>query len=187
MGLLDIVSPGVLTGQDVVKVFEYAKEHKFAIPAINVTSSSTANAVLEAARSAFIKTLRPPSSPPILKCGSAYFAGKGLANDKQQASVAGAIAAAHHIRTVAKHYGVPVILHSDHCAHKLLPWFDGMLEADEAYYKEHGEPLFSSHMLDLSEEPKEENIATCVKYFKRMAPLGIWLEMEIGITGGEED
>ncbi|KAG8909484.1 Fructose-bisphosphate aldolase 1, partial [Tulasnella sp. 408] len=117
----------------------------------------------------------------------AYFAGKGLSNGNQEASILGAIAAAHHVRTVAKAYGVPVVLHSDHCAHKLLPWFDGMLAADEAYFKEHGEPLFSSHMLDLSEEPKEENIATCVKYFTRMAPLGIWLEMEIGITGGEED
>ncbi|KAG7096445.1 hypothetical protein E1B28_003881 [Marasmius oreades] len=182
MGLLDIVPAGVLTGENVIKVFDYAKEHKFAIPAINVTSSSTANAVLEAARD-----IKAPIILQVSQGGAAYFAGKGLANDKQQASIAGAVAAAHHIRTVAKAYGVPVILHSDHCAHKLLPWFDGMLEADEAYYKEHQEPLFSSHMLDLSEEPKEENIATCVKYFKRMAPLGIWLEMEIGITGGEED
>ncbi|KAF7301193.1 Fructose-bisphosphate aldolase [Mycena indigotica] len=182
MGVLDIVPAGVLTGDNVRKLFDYAKENKFAIPAINVTSSSTANAVLEAARD--IK------APIIIQCsqgGSAYFAGKGLANDKQQASIAGAIAAAHHVRTVAKAYGVPVILHSDHCAKKLLPWFDGMLEADEAYFKEHQEPLFSSHMLDLSEDPKEENIEICAKYFKRMAPIGLWLEMEIGITGGEED
>ncbi|KAL0566053.1 Fructose-bisphosphate aldolase 1 [Marasmius crinis-equi] len=182
MGLLDIVPAGVLTGENVVKVFDYAKEHKFAIPAINVTSSSTANAVLEAARD-----IKAPIILQVSQGGSAYFAGKGLANDKQQASITGAVAAAHHIRTVAKAYGVPVILHSDHCAKKLLPWFDGMLEADEAYYKQHGEPLFSSHMLDLSEESKEENIEICVKYFKRMAPIGIWLEMEIGITGGEED
>ncbi|KLO10330.1 hypothetical protein SCHPADRAFT_906974 [Schizopora paradoxa] len=182
MGVLDVVPAGVLTGDNVRKLFEYAREHQFAIPAINVTSSSTANAVLEAARD--IK------APIILQCsqgGSAYFAGKGLANDKQQASIAGAIAAAAHIRAVAKSYGVPVVLHSDHCAKKLLPWFDGMLEADEEHFKKHGEPLFSSHMLDLSEEPKEENIAECVRYFKRMAPLGLWLEMEIGITGGEED
>ncbi|KAL0057231.1 Fructose-bisphosphate aldolase 1 [Marasmius tenuissimus] len=176
MGLLDIVPAGVLTGENVIKVFDYAKEHK------NVTSSSTANAVLEAARD-----IKAPIILQVSQGGSAYFAGKGLANDKQQASITGAVAAAHHIRTVAKAYGVPVILHSDHCAKKLLPWFDGMLEADEAYYKQHGEPLFSSHMLDLSEESKEENIEICVKYFKRMAPLGIWLEMEIGITGGEED
>ncbi|KAH8798439.1 hypothetical protein DL96DRAFT_1781578 [Flagelloscypha sp. PMI_526] len=171
---------GVLTGDNVRKLFDYAKANKFAIP--NVTSSSTANAVLEAARD-----IKSPIILQVSQGGSAYFAGKGLANDKQQASIAGAIAAAHHIRTVAPAYGVPVVLHSDHCAKKLLPWFDGMLAADEAYYKEHQEPLFSSHMLDLSEEPKEENIEICVKYFKRLAPIGVWLEMEIGITGGEED
>ncbi|KAG2066220.1 hypothetical protein BDR04DRAFT_1059608 [Suillus decipiens] len=182
MGVLDIVPAGVLTGDNVRKLFDYAKENKFAIPVSNVTSSSTANAVLEAARD-----IKSPIILQVSQGGSAYYAGKGLANDSQQASILGAVAAAHHIRTVAKSYGVPVVLHSDHCAHKLLPWFDGMLAADEAYFKEHQEPLFSSHMLDLSEEPKEENIATCVKYFKRMAPLGIWLEMEIGITGGEED
>jgi len=182
MGVLDIVPAGVLTGDNVRKLFEYAREHQFAIPAINVTSSSTANAVLEAARD-----IKAPIILQVSQGGAAYFAGKGLANDKQQASIAGATAAALHIRTVAKAYGVPVVLHSDHCAEKLLPWFDGMLDADEAYFKQHGEALFSSHMLDLSEEPNEKNIATCVKYLKRMAPLGIWLEMEIGITGGEED
>jgi len=182
MGILDIVPSGVLTGDNVRKLFEYAKENEFAIPAINVTSSSVANAVLEAARD-----IKSPIILQVSQGGSAYFAGKGLANDKQQASIAGAISAALHIRNVSKAYGVPVVLHSDHCAHKLLPWFDGMLEADEAYFKQHQEPLFSSHMLDLSEESKEDNIATCVEYFKRMAPLGIWLEMEIGITGGEED
>ncbi|KAF8914963.1 fructose 1,6-bisphosphate aldolase [Mucidula mucida] len=182
MGILDIVPAGVLTGENVRKLFDYAKENKFAIPAINVTSSSTANACLEAARD-----IKSPIILQVSQGGSAYYAGKGLANDKQQASITGATAAALHVRAVAKAYGVPVVMHSDHCAHKLLPWFDGMLDADEAYFKEHGEPLFSSHMLDLSEEPKEENIATCVKYFKRMAPLGLWLEMEIGITGGEED
>ncbi|KZT41454.1 hypothetical protein SISSUDRAFT_1126425 [Sistotremastrum suecicum HHB10207 ss-3] len=182
MGVLDIVPAGVLTGDNVRKLFEYAKENNFAIPVSNCTSSSTVNAVLEAARD-----IKAPIIIQASQGGSAYFAGKGLANDKQQASIIGAVAAAHHVRTVAKAYGVPVVLHSDHCAHKLLPWFDGMLEADEAYYKEHGEPLFSSHMLDLSEEPKEENIATCAKYFERMAKIGLWLEMEIGITGGEED
>ncbi|EGO01463.1 hypothetical protein SERLA73DRAFT_131728 [Serpula lacrymans var. lacrymans S7.3] len=182
MGVLNIVPTGVLTGDNVRKLFDYAKDNKFAIPAINVTSSSTANAVLEAARD-----IKSPIIIQVSQGGSAYFAGKGLANDKQQASVTGAVAAALHIRTVSKSYGVPVVLHSDHCAHKLLPWFDGMLEADEKYYKEHREPLFSSHMLDLSEEPKDQNIATCVKYYKRMAAIGLWLEMEIGITGGEED
>ncbi|KAF8844783.1 hypothetical protein BDN67DRAFT_1000125 [Paxillus ammoniavirescens] len=182
MGILDIVPAGVLTGDNVRKLFNYAKENKFAIPAINVTSSSTANAVLEAARD-----IKAPIILQVSQGGSAYYAGKGLANDKQQASIAGAKAAALHIRTVAKDYGVPVVLHSDHCAHKLLPWFDGMLAADEEYYKAHQEPLFSSHMLDLSEEPKEENIKICAEYFEKMAPLGLWLEMEIGITGGEED
>jgi fructose-bisphosphate aldolase class II len=114
-------------------------------------------------------------------------AGKGIKNTNEKAAILGAIAGAQHVRLMAKHYGVPVVLHSDHCAKKLIPWFDGMLEADEAYFKEHKEPLFSSHMLDLSEEFDEENIATCVKYFKRMAPMKLWLEMEIGITGGEED
>jgi len=173
---------GVLTGDQTRKLFEYARENRFAIPAVNVTSSSTANAVLEAARD--IK------APIIIQCsqgGSAFFAGKGLPNGNQEASIAGAIAAAQHIRTVAASYGVPVVMHSDHCAHKLLPWFDGMLEADAAYFQQHGVPLFSSHMLDLSEESKEENIATCVKYLEKMAKLNLWLEMEIGITGGEED
>ncbi|KAF8164787.1 fructose 1,6-bisphosphate aldolase [Crassisporium funariophilum] len=182
MGILDIVPAGVLTGDNVRKLFDYAKEHKFAIPAINVTSTSTANAVLEAARD-----IKSPIIIQVSQGGAAYFAGKGLANDKQQASIIGAVSAAHHVRLLSKAYGVPVVMHSDHCAEKLLPWFDGMLEADEAYYKEHQEALFSSHMLDLSEEPKEQNIATCAKYFKRMAAIGLWLEMEIGITGGEED
>ncbi|PWN26735.1 fructose 1,6-bisphosphate aldolase [Jaminaea rosea] len=182
MGLIDIAPAGVVAGKDVYKVFDYARQNGFAIPAFNVTSSSVANAALEAARDA--------KSPVILQVsqgGAAYFAGKGVANDKQQASIAGAVAAAHHIRNIAPLYGVPVILHSDHCAKKLLPWFDGMLDADEAHYQKTGEPLFSSHMLDLSEEPKEENIETCKKYLARMAKIGIWLEMEIGITGGEED
>ncbi|KJA18212.1 hypothetical protein HYPSUDRAFT_169552 [Hypholoma sublateritium FD-334 SS-4] len=182
MGILDIVPAGVLTGDNVRKLFDYAKEHKFAIPVSNVTSTSTANAVLEAARD-----IKSPIIIQVSQGGSAYFAGKGLANDKQQASILGAISAAHHVRLAAPAYGVPVIMHSDHCAEKLLPWFDGMLAADEAYFKEHQEPLFSSHMLDLSEDPKERNIEICAKYFKRMAPIGLWLEMEIGITGGEED
>lgn len=182
MGLLDIVPAGVVDGKDVYKVFDYAREHKFAIPAFNVTSSSTANAAMEAARD-----IKSPVILQVSNGGAAFFAGKSVPNDKQQGSIAGAVAAAHFIRAAAPSYGIPVILHSDHCAKKLLPWFDGMLEADEAYFKKEGKPLFSSHMLDLSEESKEENIATCVKYLERMAPLGIWLEMEIGITGGEED
>lgn len=173
---------GVIYGEDVRQLFLYAQEKGFAIPAINVTSSSTVVAALEAARD--------NNSPIILQTsqgGAAYFAGKGVSNEGQNASIQGSIAAAHYIRAIAPAYGIPVVLHTDHCAKKLLPWFDGMLEADEKFFKETGEPLFSSHMLDLSEESDEENIATCVKYFERMTKLGQWLEMEIGITGGEED
>lgn len=181
---LDFLSrkTGVIVGDDVRKLFDYAHQKGFAIPAINVTSSSTAVAALEAARD--------NNSPIILQTsngGAAFFAGKGVSNEGQNASIHGAVAAAHYIRSIAPTYGIPVVLHSDHCAKKLLPWFDGMLEADEAYFKIHGEPLFSSHMLDLSEENDDENIATCVKYFTRMAKMQQWLEMEIGITGGEED
>ncbi|KAK9473874.1 uncharacterized protein V1510DRAFT_412940 [Dipodascopsis tothii] len=173
---------GVLVGDDVLNLFKYAQEHNFAIPAINVTSSSTVVAALEAARDA--------NSPIILQTsqgGAAYFAGKGVGNKNQEASIQGAVAAALFVRAVAPIYGVPVVMHTDHCAKKLLPWMDGMIEADEAYFKEHGEPLFSSHMLDLSEESKEENIAIVKKYFERVAPMKQWIEMEIGITGGEED
>jgi len=184
MGVKDVLSrkEGVIVGDDVLKLFNYAQEKGFAIPAINVTSSSTVVAALEAARDA--------QSPIILQAsqgGAAYFAGKGVDNKDQKASIAGAIAAAHYIRAVAPAYGVPVVLHTDHCAKKLLPWLDGMLDADEAYFKEHGEPLYSSHMIDLSEESKEDNIATTAKYLERAAPMKQWLEMEIGITGGEED
>jgi len=184
MGATDVLSrkSGVITGDDVLKLFNYAQEKNFAIPAINVTSSSTAVAALEAARD--------KKSPIILQTsqgGAAYFAGKGVDNKDQSASIAGAVAAAHYIRSIAPTYGIPVVLHTDHCAKKLLPWFDGMLDADEKYFKEHGEPLFSSHMIDLSEEPVDWNINTTASYLKRMAPMKQWLEMEIGITGGEED
>ncbi|CAG8501509.1 10654_t:CDS:2 [Paraglomus occultum] len=182
MGVLDIVPTGVLTGDNVRKLFNYAREHGFAIPAVNCTSSSTINAALEAARD-----VKAPLIIQLSQGGSAFYAGKGLSNDGQRASILGAVAAAHHVRTVAKDYGVPVVLHSDHCAKKLLPWFDGMLDADEEYFKVHNEPLFSSHMLDLSEEPKDENIALCKTYLQRMAKMNLLLEMEIGITGGEED
>ncbi|KAJ2156646.1 Fructose-bisphosphate aldolase 1 [Coemansia sp. RSA 552] len=182
MGILDIVPTGVITGDDVKKVFDYAQEHKFAIPAINCTSSSTINAALEAARNQ-----KTPLIIQFSNGGGAYYAGKGLSNTNQQAAILGSIAGAYHARAVAKHYGVPVILHSDHCARELLPWLDGMLAADEAYFKEHGEPLFSSHMIDLSADPKEQNIQTTKEYFERCKPMKLWLEMEIGITGGEED
>ncbi|KAJ2901786.1 fructose-bisphosphate aldolase class II [Zalerion maritima] len=184
MGCQDVLSrkTGVIVGDDVLALFTYAREHKFAIPAINVTSSSTVVASLEAARD--------KKSPIILQMsqgGAAYFAGKGVPNSDQSASVAGSVAGAHYIRSIAPTYGVPVILHTDHCAKKLLPWLDGMMDADEAYFKIHGEPLFSSHMIDLSEESVEWNIETTAKYLARGAPMKQWLEMEIGITGGEED
>lgn len=184
MGVTDVLSrkSGVIVGDDVLALFKYAREHKFALPAINVTSSSTVVASLEAARDA--------KSPIILQMsqgGAAYFAGKGVANGKQEASIAGAVAGAHYIRSIAPAYGIPVVLHTDHCAKKLLPWLDGMLDADEAYFKEHQEPLFSSHMIDLSEEEVQWNIDTTAKYLQRAAPMKQWLEMEIGITGGEED
>lgn len=178
------LKPGVIYGDDVLNLFNYAQKKGFAIPAINVTTSSTVVASLEAARDS--------KSPIILQTsqgGSAYFAGKGVKDsaEKREASVAGAIAAAHYIRSIAPIYGVPVILHTDHCAKKLLPWLDGMLDEDERFFKEHGTPLFSSHMIDLSEESVEENLEITAKYLKRVAPMKQWLEMEIGITGGEED
>jgi len=184
MGATDVLSrkKGVIVGDDVLKLFEHARENKYAIPACNVTSSSTAVAALEAARDK-----KAPLILQVSQGGAAYFAGKGVSNEGQFASIQGAIAAAHYIRAIAPAYGVPVVLHSDHCAKKLLPWYDGMLEADEAYFKQHGEPLFSSHMIDLSEEPKDENIAITKKYFERAAKMKQWIEMEIGITGGEED
>mmetsp|Transcript_60309 Transcript_60309/g.148005 ORF Transcript_60309/g.148005 Transcript_60309/m.148005 type:complete len:402 (-) Transcript_60309:287-1492(-) len=178
--LNDIVPSGVVTGDDLLNLLEHARANNYAIPAVNCTSSSTANAVLEAARKA-----KSPVMIQVSNGGGAFLLGKGL-KDAEQAT-AGSVALAMHVRSVAKYYGVPVVLHSDHCAKKLLPWFDGMLKADEEFYAKYGEPLFSSHMLDLSEEPDDENIAICVEYFKRMAPMKIWLEMEIGITGGEED
>jgi len=184
MGVVEKLSrkKGVIVGDDVLHLFQYAQEQKFAIPSINVTSSSTAVAALEAARD--------KKSPIVLQMsqgGAAYFAGKGVPNGNQEASIAGAIAGAHYIRSIAPTYGIPVVLHTDHCAKKLLPWLDGMLDEDERYFKEHGEPLFSSHMIDLSEEPVEFNIQTTANYLQRAAPLKQWLEMEIGITGGEED
>jgi fructose-bisphosphate aldolase class II len=182
VSLKEAVGTGVITGDSVYKLFSYARAHQFAIPAVNVTTTSTCNAVLE--------TARDLNCPIIIQCsqgGAQFFAGKSLDNTDQAASVTGAVSMALHVRNVAKMYDIPVVLHSDHCAKKLLPWFDGMLLADEEYFAENGEPLFSSHMLDLSEEVDTENISTCVKYFERMSKMKMWLEMEIGITGGEED
>ena len=148
--------------------------------AVNCTSSSSINACLEAA-----KKYNSPVMIQVSNGGGAFMVGKAI--KEANAAVAGSVALAMHVRSVAKYYGVPVVLHSDHCAKKLEPWFEGMIEANEAYFKQYGEPLYSSHMLDLSEEPDEENIAICVKYFERLVKMKIWLEMEIGITGGEED
>lgn len=173
---------GVITGDVAWALMQHAKVNGYAIPAFNCTTTSSVNAVLEAGRA-----LNRPVIVKFSEGGSAFFAGKSLPNDKKQASILGAVAGAHFVRQVAPAYGIPVLCHSDHCAKKLLPWFDGMLEADEAYFAAHGEPLFSSHMLDLSEEPHEENIGICEQYFKRMAPMKLILEMEIGITGGVED
>ncbi|THW98993.1 fructose-BISphosphate ALDOLASE, class II [Aureobasidium pullulans] len=173
---------GVIYGEDVKTLFKYAQEKKFAIPAINCTSSSTVVASLEAARDN-----KAPIILQVSQGGAAYFAGKGVDNKNQEASIAGSIAAAHYIRAVAPAYGIPVVLHTDHCAKKLLPWLDGMMEADEAFFKQNGTPLFSSHMIDLSEEEVDYNIQTTKKYLERAAPMKQWLEMEIGITGGEED
>ncbi|CAG8705526.1 1819_t:CDS:2 [Acaulospora morrowiae] len=183
MGVFELGIPtGVITGEHVRKLFNYAKSEGFAIPAVNVSSSSTINAVLEAARD-----IKAPIIIQLSQGGSAFYAGKGISNENQRASIKGSISAAHHIRLLAKEYEVPVVLHSDHCAEKLLPWFDGMLEADEEYFAKHGEPLFSSHMLDLSELPRDRNIEICEKYLTRMSKINLLLEMEIGITGGEED
>ena len=173
---------GVLHGDEVSELFRYANENKFALPAVNVIGSNSINAVME--------TARKVNSPVIIQFsngGAAYYAGQGLSNNHQEASVLGAVAGAAHVHTLAKAYGVSVILHSDHCAKKILPWMDGMLEAGERFYESRGYPLYSSHMLDLSEEPLEENLAICTEYMKRMDRLGITLEIELGVTGGEED
>lgn len=182
MGVLDIVKAGVLFGDDVQKVYGYAKENGFALPAINVVGTDSINGVLEAA--AKVK------SPVIIQFsngGAAYYAGKGLSNEGERAAVAGAISGALHVHMMAEAYGIPVILHTDHAAKKLLPWIDALLDAGEAHYKTHGKPLFSSHMLDLSEEPLEENVAICKKYLQRMSKIGMSIEIELGVTGGEED
>jgi len=176
------IKRGVVTGKAVQDIFQLAKEKNFALPAVNVTGSSTINGVLETA-----KEMNAPVIIQFSNGGCIFNAGKGLSNENQQVAIAGGIAGALHIHTLAEVYGVPVILHTDHCAKKLLPWIDGLLEAGEKYFKEHGVPLYSSHMIDLSEEPIEENIEICKTYLERMSKIGMTLEIELGITGGEED
>ena len=176
------IKPGVATGYEVQEIFKLAKEKGFALPAVNVVGSNTINTVLETA-----KELNSPVIIQFSKGGAQFNAGKGLSNDNQKSAIAGAIAGAKHVHMMAEEYSVPVILHTDHCAKKLLPWIDGLLNASEEHFKQTGKPLYSSHMIDLSEEPIEENIEICKKYLTRMSKMGMTLEIELGITGGEED
>jgi fructose-bisphosphate aldolase class II len=180
--LNDLVPAGVLTGDNVQKVFAFAKEHGFALPAVNCTGTNTVNAALETAAE-----MDAPIVIQFSNGGAAFYAGKGLSNDGQRASIAGAVAAALHIHHLAEQYGVRVMIHTDHCAKKLLPWIDGLLDASEAHYQKYGKPIFSSHMLDLSEEPLEENVEICKRYLERMSKMDMTLELELGVTGGEED
>ena len=176
------IKPGVATGDEVQEIFRFAKEKGFALPAVNVIGSDSINAVMETAAQ-----LNAPVIIQFSNGGAQFNAGKGLSNDGQQAAILGAIAGAKHIHQLAEAYGATVILHTDHCAKKLLPWIDGLLDASEEYYKEKGKSLFSSHMIDLSEEPIEENIEICKAYLERMHKMDMTLEIELGITGGEED
>ncbi|MBB1148827.1 MULTISPECIES: class II fructose-bisphosphate aldolase [unclassified Myroides] len=176
------IKPGVAFGDQVQEIFNYAKEKGFALPAVNVTSSSTINGVLETAAK-----LNAPVIIQFSNGGASFMAGKGLSNENQKSAIAGAIAGAKHVHTLAEAYGVSVILHTDHCAKKLLPWIDGLLDASEEHMAKYGKPLFSSHMIDLSEEPIKENIEISKKYLERMDKMGMTLEIELGITGGEED
>ena len=176
------IKPGVATGDMVQEIFRYAKEKGFALPAVNVTGSSTVNSVME--------TAAKLNSPVIIQFsngGCLFNAGKGLSNENEKAAILGGIAGAKHVHELAEAYGAAVILHTDHCAKKLLPWIDGLLDASEEFYKQTGKPLYSSHMIDLSEEPIEENIEICKKYLARMSKIGRTLDIELGITGGEED
>ncbi len=176
------IKPGIATGKEIQNIHQYAKEKGFALPAVNVIGSSSVNTVLETA-----SELNAPVIIQFSNGGAQFNAGKGLSNENQKAAIAGAVAGAKHIHVLAKEYGATVILHTDHCAKKLLPWIDGLLEAGEKHFKETGKPLYSSHMIDLSEEPIKENIEICKGYLERMSKIGMTLEIELGITGGEED
>ena len=178
----DQIKPGVAAGDDLQKLFAFAKKNQFAIPAVNVVGTNSVNAVLEAA-----KLVNSPVIIQFSNGGAIFYAGQGLPNTNEQAAIAGAISGAIHIHRIAEFYGIPVIVHTDHAARKLLPWIDGLLAKGEEHFKKHGKPLFSSHMLDLSEEPIKENIETCKKYLERMSKIGMVLEIELGVTGGEED
>jgi fructose-bisphosphate aldolase class II len=176
------IKPGVASGKEIQEIFKHAKAHKYALPAVNVVGTDSVNAVIETAAE-----VNGPVIVQFSNGGAQFFAGKGLSNENEKAAIVGAISGAKHVHLMAEAYGVPVILHTDHAAKKLLPWIDGLLDAGEQFYAETGKPLYSSHMIDLSEEPIEENIAICVEYLKRMSKIGMTLEIELGITGGEED
>jgi fructose-bisphosphate aldolase class II len=176
------IKPGVASGKEVQEIHRYAKEKGFAMPAVNVTGNNSVNTVLATAAA-----LNAPVIVQFSNGGAQFNAGKGLSNENEKSAIAGGIAGAKHVHIMAEAYGVSVILHTDHCAKKLLPWIDGLLDAGEAFFKETGKPLYSSHMIDLSEEPIEENIEICKKYLERMSKIGMTLEIELGITGGEED
>ncbi len=182
MKVLEHVKPGVITGDDVQKVFEIAKAEGFALPAVNVVGTNSINAVLEAA-----KEVNSPVMIQFSNGGASFYAGKGCPAEGQKKAILGAISGAEHVHRLAEVYGVPVILHTDHAAKKLLPWIDGLLDAGEEFYAKHGKPLFSSHMIDLSEESIEDNIAISKKYLERMSKIDMTLEIELGVTGGEED
>lgn len=178
----DVVKPGVVTGDDVQKVFQVARENNFALPAVNCVNTDTINAVIETAAK-----VRSPVVVQFSNGGAQFMAGKGLKLEGQESAVLGAISGAKHVHLVAEKYGVPVLVHTDHCAKKLLPWVDGLLDAGEAHFARTGKPLFSSHMIDLSEESLKDNIDLCCQYLARMKAIGMTLELELGCTGGEED
>src|SRR6476660_5880795 len=173
---------GVLFGDEVKEVLDYAKANEFALPAVNCISTSTVNATVAAARE-----VNSPTMVHVSYGGAQFFIGRGVSKDKQLGPILAGVAGAQYVDHAAKAYGVPVVLNTDHCAKKLLPWVDGLLAASEEQFAKTGKPLYSSHMLDLSEEPLDENIETCKEYLARMAKLGITLEIELGVTGGEED
>jgi len=178
----DKVKPGVAFGDDLNTIFDIAKQNNFALPAVNVVGTDSSNSVMEAA-----KAVNSPVIVQFSNGGGSFYAGKGLSNENEAAAIAGSVSGALHVHKLAELYGIPVILHTDHAAKKLLPWIDGLLDAGEKHFAETGKPLFSSHMLDLSEEPLEENLEICAKYLERMSKMGMTLEIELGITGGEED
>lgn len=177
-----IVKPGVVTGDELSALLRHANENNYALPAVNVVGTNSINAVMETAKAV--------NSPVIIQFsngGGSFYAGKSLPNKNQEAAIAGSISGAMHVHQLAEMYGVPVVLHTDHCAMKLLPWIDGLLDAGEKFFEKNGKPLFSSHMLDFSEEPLHENIEVSAKYLERMKKMGMTLEIELGVTGGEED